>query len=129
MRRLIAEAIRRSPLKRAAIAEALTAKLGIRITEHMLNDFTSDNKKGVRFPLLFSSALCEILDDDSIGLFGVRPHIRRLVEFAERELHLCRDQRERECLRETLLSELSRERKQARSLTYRQPTLPLGEPK
>lgn len=103
LRKLITDAIRRSPLKRAAIADALSAKLGIRVTEHMLNDFTSDNKKGVRFPLLFSAAICEILNDDSIGLFGVRPRIRRLVEFAELELDGHRSQREREALREELL--------------------------
>jgi hypothetical protein len=106
LRKLITDAIRRSPLKRLAIAEALTAKLGIRITEHMLNDFTSDNKKGVRFPLLFSAALCDILDDDSIGLFAVRPRIRILIEFAERTLAGERGQRELEELRERLLDEL-----------------------
>jgi hypothetical protein len=106
LRKLIADAIRRSPLKRLAIAEELTAKLGIRVTEHMLNDFTSENKKGVRFPLLFSEALCEILDDDSIGLFAVRPRIRRLVEFAERKLSGDKAQREIEELQESLLGEL-----------------------
>ena len=106
LRSLIAAAIKRSPKKRLQIAEELTAILGISVTEHMLNDFTSDNKKGVRFPLLFSAALCEILDDDSIGLFGVRPRIRLLVEFAERELAGFLDQREREALRERLLGEL-----------------------
>jgi hypothetical protein len=109
LRALITDAIRRSPLKRAAIAEALTAKLGIRVTESMLNDFTSDSKKAVRFPLLFSAALCEILDDDSIGLFGLRPRIRSLVEFAERELSGYRDQKEREALRERLMDALARE--------------------
>jgi len=106
LRKLITDAIRRSPLKRAAIAEALTERLGLRVTEHMLNDFTSDNRKGVRFPLLFSSALCEILDDDSIGLFAVRPRIRRLVEFAERRLSGDKDQIEIETLRDSLLGEL-----------------------
>lgn len=103
LRRLIAEAIHRSPLSRKIIAESLTDKLGIRVTERMLNDYTAFNKRMVRFPLLFSAALCEILNDDSIGLFGVRPRIRRLVEFAERELAGHRDQRERESLREELL--------------------------
>ena len=103
LRRLIADAIHRSPLKRKIIAESLTERLGIRVTESMLNDYTADNKKGVRFPLLFSEALCEILNDDSIGLFGVRPRIRRLVEFAERELAGHRDQRELDALRDELL--------------------------
>lgn len=105
LRMLIAAAIKRSPLKRAAIAESLTAKLGIRVTEGMLNDYTAENKKAVRFPLLFSAALCEILDDDSIGLFAVRPRIRSLVRLAELELAGSRRQRERESLRESLLSE------------------------
>jgi hypothetical protein len=105
LRAAITDAIKRSPLKRAAIAEALTDRLGIRVTEHMLNDFSSASKKGVRFPLVFSAALCDILDDDSIGLFGVRPRIRLLVEFAERELAGVRGQRELEILREKLLAE------------------------
>jgi hypothetical protein len=109
LRQLITEAIRRSPLKRIAIAEALTERLGIRVTEHMLNDFTSDSKKAVRFPLLFSAALCEILDDDSIGLFAVRPRVRSLLEFAERELSGYRDLKERQELRERLMDALSRE--------------------
>jgi hypothetical protein len=107
LRALISDAIRRSPLKRAAIAEALTAKIGVRVSLAMLNDYTSDSKRGVRFPLLFSAALCEILEDDSIGLFAVRPHVRKLVEFAERELAGFRDQRERENMRESLLNESS----------------------
>lgn len=106
LRTLIADAIRRSPLKRVAIAESLTAKLGIRVTESMLNDYTAPNKKAVRFPLVLSAALCEILDDDQIGLFGVRPRIRRLVEWAERELAGFQDLREREALRESLIADV-----------------------
>lgn len=106
LRGLITDAIRRSPLKRAAIAEELTAKLGFRVTEHMLNDFTSENRKSVRFPLLFSSALCEILNDDSIGLWALRPQIRRLVEFAEKHLAALRDKQELDSLRDQLLDEL-----------------------
>jgi hypothetical protein len=105
LRRALANAIRRSPKKRPQIAEELTAIVGVRVTEHMLNDFTSDNKKGVRFPLLFSAALCDILNDDSIAFLAVRPRIRSLVEFAEREIAGFRDQRERETLRDSLLSE------------------------
>jgi len=83
--------------------------LGIRVTESMLDDYTAESKKAVRFPLLFSSALCEILDDDSIGLFGLRPRIRSLIEFAERELRGYRDQKERQELRERLMDVLARE--------------------
>ena len=105
LRALIATAIKRSPLKRSVICEKLTAVVGVRVSENMLNDFTAPNRRAVRFPLLFACALCEILDDDSIGLFGVRPRIRKLVEFAELVLAGERHQREREALRETLLAE------------------------
>lgn len=104
LRQLITGAIRRSPKKRPQIAEELTGRLGVRITEGMLNDFTSQSKKAVRFPLAFSAALCEILDDDSIGLLGVRPRTRKLVELAEKELASWREQHEREVLRDELLN-------------------------
>jgi hypothetical protein len=106
LRNLIAAAIKRSPKKRLQIAEELTAFLGIRVTEHMLNDFTSDNKKSVRFPLLFTAALCDILEDDSIALFALRPGIRAKLEFAELQLKGCRTQRELDSLREQLLDEM-----------------------
>jgi hypothetical protein len=125
LRKLITDAIRRSPKKRLQIAEELTAILGIRITENMLNDFTSENKRGVRFPLLFSAALCEVLGDDSVGLFGLRPRIRSLVEFAERELAGFRDQREREALRESLLKESTSARHSVTRRDALQPALPM----
>ena len=112
LRALLAGAMKRSPLKRSAIAESLTAKLGIRVTEGMLNDYTAENRKAVRFPLLFSAALCEILDDDSIGLFGVRPRIIRLIEFAEAELRGLRDARQRDKMKQELLAEFDGKAKQ-----------------
>ncbi len=72
LRQLITDVIRRSSKKRLQIAQELTELLGTRVTEGMLNDFSSESKKAVRFPLAFSAALCEILDDDSVGLLGVR---------------------------------------------------------
>jgi hypothetical protein len=103
LREAITAAIKRSPLKRSVICERLTQLVGVRVSESMLTDFTSESKRAVRFPLLFSAALCEILDDDEVGLLGVRPRIRILVEFAERELAGFREQREREAMREQLL--------------------------
>jgi hypothetical protein len=95
----------------------------------MLNDYTATNRKAVRFPLLFSAALCEVLDDDSIGLFGVRPRIRRLVEFAQAELAGAQSRRELEAMRESLLQEAHASRSAlARKGNSRQTPLPLGEP-
>lgn len=127
LRSLLSAAIKRSPLKREVIAEELTNRLGIRVTLAMLNDYTATNRKAVRFPLLFSAALCEVLDDDSIGLFGVRPRIRRLVEFAEAELQGIRSMRDLDALRESLLQE-KHTSALARKSAARQTQLPLREP-
>ncbi len=102
LRQLITDVIRRSSKKRLQIAQELTELLGTRVTEGMLNDFSSESKKAVRFPLAFSAALCEILDDDSVGLLGVRPRIRKLVALAEKELAAEKDARDRQRLREEL---------------------------
>lgn len=137
LRALITSAIKRSSKKRAQIADELTAITGIRVTEHMLNDFTSEFKKGVRFPLIFCAALCDILDDDSIALCALRPHLRERLEFVERELRACQQQRELEELRGRLADALSREefakrgkvRTKAHDSTDSQTALPLGEPR
>jgi hypothetical protein len=103
LRHLITIEIRKSPKKRSQIAKEMSDILGLRVTESMLNDFTSESKKAVRFPLAFSAALCEVLDDDSVGLMAVRPRVRLMVEFALRELAALKDERERQLLRDELL--------------------------
>ena len=109
LRRLVTEAIRHCPKKRAQIAEELTSLLGLRVTEHMLNDFTSTRKKPARFPAVFIAPLCQITGDDSLQRFVMGAHLRKLVEFGERELAGFRSQREREALRDELLEAVSLE--------------------
>jgi hypothetical protein len=140
LRDLITKAIKRNPKSRTQIADALTAMLGIRVTTFMLNDFTSATKKGVRFPLLFSAALCEVLDDDEIGLFAVRPRIKQLIQFAECELAGLHAKRELDALRERLLLDESvgqvrkgltgrnKDRVKTQESEIRQTALPLREP-
>jgi hypothetical protein len=105
LRRAISEALRRSPKSRVQIADELSARLGRRITRHMIDDFTSECKKQARFPLAFSAALCEILDDDSIAVLALRPRARKLLELAKRELAASADERDRQRLRDELLKD------------------------
>ncbi len=92
LRRLLSEAIKRSGKKRLQIAEEMSADLpGFRVTEPMLNDFTSLRKSAARFPASFVKAFCKavgctalqtwLLDDESLRLIQVGRHVRE-----------CRDQ-------------------------------------
>ncbi len=103
LRRLVTEMIRRCPKKRLQIAEELSAKLGHRVTEHMLNDFTSEGKKPARFPAYFIAPLCEIVGNDELQRFVMSERLRKLVDFAEREVAAQREQRDRDALRDELL--------------------------
>jgi hypothetical protein len=93
LRRLIAAEIKRSDKKRPQIALEMAALIGVPVTEHMLNDFTSKSKSGARFPAAFVKAFCEVvgssslqrfLDDEAaLALIQVGEHARdcrRLVE-------------------------------------------------
>ncbi|HKW74851.1 MAG TPA: hypothetical protein VJN64_04940 [Terriglobales bacterium] len=106
LREAITDAIRRSPLKRSVICERLTELTGVRVTEHMLSDFTSvaNSKKPARFPLLFAEPLAVILDDDSVSLLALRPRARQLFTLGLLMLEGSRQQRECEVLRESLMT-------------------------
>ncbi len=110
LRRLVTEMIRRCPKKRLQIAEELSAKLGHRVTEHMLNDFTSEGKKPARFPAYFIAPLCEIVGSDELQRFVMSDRLRKLLDFAEREVAAQREQRDRDALRDELLGVAARKR-------------------
>jgi hypothetical protein len=68
LRQLLSEAIKRSGKKRPQIAEEMTALLGVRVTEHMLNDFTSKSKCAARFPAAFVKAFCYVVGSSSLQI-------------------------------------------------------------
>ncbi len=102
LRHLVADMIRRCPKKRAQVAEELSTRLGQRITEHMLNDFTSEGKKPARFPACFIAPFCEIVGSDELQRFVMSERLRKLLDFAEREVIARRGERDREALLEEL---------------------------
>lgn len=102
LRRTVTEIIRRSTKSRAQIAEELGKRMHQRVTEHILNDFTSERKKAARFPAAFIEAFCEITGDDKLQRLVMGERLRKLVEFAERELAASKEERERQRLRDEL---------------------------
>ena len=85
LRQLLTNAIKRSGKSRAQIADQMAAELGARVTEAMLNDFTSQRKSAARFPAAFVQAFCRavgstslqrsLLDHESLDLIEVGKHV------------------------------------------------------
>jgi hypothetical protein len=102
LRSLLTEIIRHCPKSRQQIADELSSRLGLRVTVHMLNDFTSEGKKPARFPACFVASLCEIVGSDELQRFILSERLRKLLDFAEREVAARLEQRNREALLEDL---------------------------
>ncbi len=96
LRQLLSDAIKRSGKSRPQIAEEMARVLSVRVTEAMLNDFTSPRKSAARFPAAFVRAFCEavgsnrlqrlLLDEQSLQLIEVGEHVvgcRRTLERAQ----------------------------------------------
>jgi hypothetical protein len=66
IRGILADAIRNCPKKRLQIAEEMTASLGIKITEAMLNAYTSDAHNRYRWPLAWTCAFCQVTGDNRL---------------------------------------------------------------
>ena len=105
LRSLLTEIIRHCSKSRQQIADELSNRLRLRVTVHMLNDFTSEGKKPARFPACFIAPLCEIVGSDDLQRFVMSARLLKLIALGERELAASRDDRERQRLREELLNE------------------------
>jgi hypothetical protein len=66
VRFLLTELIRSSHKSRSQIAEEMTRLLGERVTERMLNSYTSGAAEKHRWPAQYDIALCEVLEDFSL---------------------------------------------------------------
>lgn len=105
VRALIAKAIKSSPMSRQQIAEAMSLRLGRRVTSFMLDDYTAQTKSAARFPLAWTAIFCEVVGDDSPQRAMLGPRLQRLLALAEAELAQAEEQRRIEALRAQLLSE------------------------
>jgi hypothetical protein len=88
VRFLLTELIRSSHKSRSQIAEEMTRLLGERVTERMLNSYTSGAAEKHRWPAQYDIALCEVLEDFSLlaarvnraGFRMIGPEEERLIE-------------------------------------------------
>lgn len=86
VRTLVNTALDRSGLSRAEVADELTKQVGERVTEAMLNDWSSQSKRRLRFPAAFIPALCQITGTDELARFLLIPRLRRLLSLGEAEV-------------------------------------------
>lgn len=84
IRALMSRVIRRSTKKREQIAAEMTARLGQHITERMLNDYTAQSKRALRFPAAWVPAFCEIVGSDELQRRLLGPELRKLLELGEK---------------------------------------------
>jgi hypothetical protein len=66
IRGLLAEAIKNCPKKRSQIADELTTSVGVKISEAMLNAYTSDSHNRYRWPLAWTCAFCQVTGDNRL---------------------------------------------------------------
>ncbi|MGH9350874.1 MAG: hypothetical protein ACRD2G_01725 [Terriglobia bacterium] len=69
---------------RAEIAEQLTKRAGFKVSVHMLNDWCTPSKPGLRFPLSLARAICEITDSDELSFTAMRDSLREQAELGAR---------------------------------------------
>lgn len=94
VRALLTDAIKKSPKKRQQIAEELTVALGVRITEAMLNAYTSATHDRYRWPLAWTCAFSKITGDtrlvtalgECLGLMVCDEQERLLLELGRQYL-------------------------------------------
>lgn len=79
-RELLSTVLAECDLTRLQVADALSRKLGRRITISILNDYTTRTKMTARFPAAYVQALCEVTGDDRIARYCLRPGCRLLLD-------------------------------------------------
>ena len=84
LRRLLTQAIRSCPLSRVEICEALTRRLGLKVTPFMLDSYTAESKKPARFPAAFVAAFCEVTGSDQLQRHLLGARLRELLELGDR---------------------------------------------
>lgn len=88
VRRLVADAIKNSPLTIYQIAGRMTELIGVEVTVHQLHAWTAPSREGWRFPLEYLPALEAAAETHDItawlaGVRGGQLHIGRDVLHAE----------------------------------------------
>lgn len=83
IRRALRVAIRRSAKSREQIAEELRVVHGLRVSVHILNNWTGDSKRERRVPAEAVPALCAVLGDGSLQKLLLSDDQRGKLELGE----------------------------------------------
>lgn len=87
LRKMLSRIIRRCPLRRPEICEALSGRVGVTVTPFMLDCYPSSSKKH-RFPAAFIEAFCEVIGDDGLQRPVMGQRLRQLVALGESQLEM-----------------------------------------
>lgn len=80
IRATLARVLKHCGKKRAVIAEELSSLTGTRVTESMLNDLCATSKKGLRVPLSWARAICEVTGTDELAFAAMTDDLRERAE-------------------------------------------------
>src|SRR6266853_1887820 len=80
---------------RKSLSSQLSVRSARRVSLAMLNAYATRSNNSAKFPAFLIPLLCDLLNDDRLQRFLMGPRLRKLVEFAERELAASKDERER----------------------------------
>ncbi len=83
LRQKLSEIVHDCRLSRGEICEALSGRVGVKITPFMLDCYTSRTKRH-RFPAFLVADFCEVIGSDELVRFVMGPRLRELVELGER---------------------------------------------
>ena len=112
VREIIAATVGESLKSCEQIADAMKEQTGQPITASMIRDFSAKSKQTARFPASLVAAFCESTGNDRLRLELAGPRLRKLIEYAERELGAVERQREAQRLRDELLGDDAKRGKQ-----------------
>ncbi len=83
LRKLLSKLIKQSAKKRCQIAEEMSTFSGLRISERMLNDWTSEYHKSARFPAALIVPFCQAIGNDELQRYLVGERLRELIDLGE----------------------------------------------
>lgn len=89
LRKLLSSLIKKSRRQRIHIAKDMEKHTGQHVSRRMLDDWTSEYHRSARFPASLIEAFCEaVCGDDELQRWAAGPRLRKLIEFAERQLEV-----------------------------------------
>jgi hypothetical protein len=84
LRNLLSRLIKQSGKKRCRISDEMSRFGGLRISERMLNDWTSECHRSARFPASLIQPFCQAIRNDELQRRLVSERLRELIDLGEK---------------------------------------------